>query len=148
MGKVASPEKGETQKDERELRKSLMEWDGKVERKIMGWVKMSRKGKEGIGSKIIGIELGERRDVNNFKNAVMRIKRKIQEESGNWGSVRQLGIASTVNRGNGRDGSYLGKAGGDSLMNGAMISREYGERINTDIHSIGRNSFKNDEKGL
>lgn len=113
----------------------------------MGWVKMSRKGKEGIGSKIIGIELGERRDVNNFKNAVMRIKKKIQEESGNWGSVRQLGIASTVNRGNGRDGSYLGKAGGDSLMNGAMISREYGESINTDIYSIRRNSFNNDEKG-
>lgn len=78
----------------------------------------------------------------------MRIKRKVQEESGNRGSVRQLGIASTVNRRNGRDGNYLGKAGGDSLMNGAMISREYGERINTDIHSIGRNSFKNDEKGL
>lgn len=36
----------------------------------MGWVKVGRKereGKEGIGSKIIGIELGGRRDVNNFK---------------------------------------------------------------------------------
>lgn len=58
----------------------------------------------------------------------MRIKRKTKEESGNRGSVRQLGIASTVNRRNGRDGNYLGKAGGDSLMNGVVIPKEYRER--------------------
>lgn len=60
--------------------------------------KKEREGKEGIGSKLIGIELGGRRDVNGFRKASMGMKRKIQEGKGNRESARQLGIASTVNR--------------------------------------------------
>lgn len=70
--------------------------------------------------------MGERRDVNDFKKAGMSIKRKIQGETGYWGSARQLGLASTVNRRSGRDGGYLGKAGGDSLDSGMVISRGHG----------------------
>lgn len=57
-------------------------------------------GRRGIGSKRIGVEFGGRRDVDDFRKAGMRMERKIQEEKGNWGSARQLGIASTVNRRN------------------------------------------------
>lgn len=123
MGKIASPGKGENQKDERELRKSLMGMGRESGKGNNGMGEDEQEGKEGIGSKIIEIELEGRRDVNNFKNAVMRIKRKIEEESGNRGSARQLGISSTVNRRSGRDGDYLGKAGGDCLRNGVVISR-------------------------
>lgn len=36
--------------------------------------------------------------MNGFRKASMGMKRKIQEEKGNRGSARQLGLASTVNR--------------------------------------------------
>lgn len=65
----------------------------------MGLAKMRRKEREGGNRvKMVGIELGGRRDVDNFKSAVVRIKRKIQEGSDNRGRVRKLGIGPTMNR--------------------------------------------------
>jgi hypothetical protein len=66
----------------------------------MGEDRKEREGRRGIGSKIIGTEMGGRRDVNDFQKAAMRMKRKFQEEKSNRGSARQLGITSTVKRRN------------------------------------------------
>lgn len=47
MGKTVSPEKEKIKRTRENRVKLLMGWDGKGENKIMGWVKMRRKEREG-----------------------------------------------------------------------------------------------------